>query len=228
MVFSYIGMEHSFCDKVVKGAPYSAQSDTETNQPLVDGNRIYRKIGGQIFRDSEGRTRRESSIPAIGPSVASGTMPQIVFINDAVAGVHYVLHEQEKIARKMTNPPDMAQGCPMSQHHLAARAEPQSESLGKQTIEGVEAEGTRTTVTIPAGAMGNERPLVIVSERWYSPELQTVVMSKHNDPRMGETIFRLTNIRREEPAASLFAVPADYTIKEGHEFGRKHMMRRPT
>jgi hypothetical protein len=90
-----------------------------------------------------------------------------------------------------------------------------SESLGKQTIEGVEAEGTRETFTIPAGEIGNEQPIQIVSERWYSPALQTVVLTKHSDPRFGETTFRLTNINRSEPARSLFEVPADYTIKEG-------------
>ncbi|NDQ58408.1 MAG: hypothetical protein GZ088_15175 [Acidipila sp.] len=228
MFFSYLGMEHGLGDKVVKGAPYSAQSTTETTQVLADGNRIYRKMTGQIFRDSEGRTRRESSFPAIGASVSSGVTPQIAFINDPVAGVRYVLEEQEKIARTIkAHPADMPHVAEGPRHGFAQGQQPQIESLGKQTIEGVEAEGTRKTMTIPAGEMGNDRPLVIVSERWYSQALQTVVMSKHSDPRMGETIFRLTNIRREEPAASLFAVPSDYTVKEGHGFGGHKMMHRP-
>jgi hypothetical protein len=91
----------------------------------------------------------------------------------------------------------------------------EKEQLGKQNIEGVEAEGTRTTITIPAGEIGNERPIEIVSERWYSPELQMDVMTRHSDPRSGETIFKLTNINRMEPAKLIFEVPADYTIKEG-------------
>lgn len=89
-----------------------------------------------------------------------------------------------------------------------------TEQLGKQIVEGVEAEGTRTTTTIEAGKIGNERPIVITSERWYSPELQTVVMTRRSDPRQGETTYKLTNINRAEPARSLFEVPADYTIKE--------------
>lgn len=92
---------------------------------------------------------------------------------------------------------------------------PKIESLGKQNIEGVEAEGTRDTITIPAGEIGNEQPIQIVSERWYSPELQTIVLSRHSDPRFGETVFRLTGINRGEPARNLFEVPSDYTIKEG-------------
>src|SRR5262249_1300955 len=90
-----------------------------------------------------------------------------------------------------------------------------TEQLGKQMIEGVEAEGTRSTVTIAAGEIGNDRPIEIVSERWYSPELQLVVMTRHSDPRLGETTYRLTNISRTEQAKSLFEVPVDYTVKEG-------------
>jgi hypothetical protein len=105
------------------------------------------------------------------------------------------------------------------------------ESLGKQTIEGVAAEGTRYTRTIAAGEIGNEQAINIVSESWYSTELQTVVMSKHSDPRMGESSYRLTSINRSEPAASLFQVPSDYTVKDAMppdmQFKIEREMRRP-
>jgi hypothetical protein len=88
-------------------------------------------------------------------------------------------------------------------------------SLGTQEIEGIQAQGTRTTETIPAGKIGNEKPIVITTERWYSPDLQVDVLVKHNDPRMGEVVYQLTNVSREEPDPSLFQVPADYTVQEG-------------
>jgi hypothetical protein len=90
----------------------------------------------------------------------------------------------------------------------------EQKSLGTQTIEGVEATGTQTTVTIPAGAIGNEQAIKIVSEQWYSPALQVVVLSKRSDPRTGEMVYRLTQLDRGEPAAALFQVPSDYTIKD--------------
>ena len=67
-------------------------------------------------------------------------------------------------------------------------------------------------MTIPAGQIGNELPINIVSERWFSPELKVLVMSRQSDPRFGETTYRLTNISRGEPAPDLFEVPADYQI----------------
>ena len=89
-----------------------------------------------------------------------------------------------------------------------------TEALGRQTIEGIQAEGRRTTMTIPAGQAGNELPIHIVNETWYAPELQTTLISKHSDPRNGETITRLINISRSEPAHILFEAPADYKLNE--------------
>ena len=97
-------------------------------------------------------------------------------------------------------------------------AEVKTESLGTQTIEGVSATGTRTVRTIPAGEIGNERPLEITSEVWTSPDLQTVVLSKRNDPRIGETVYKLTNIQRAEPDPSLFQVPSGFTTRQAGGF----------
>jgi hypothetical protein len=90
-----------------------------------------------------------------------------------------------------------------------------TEDLGSQTMEGVLVNGVRTTHTIPAGQIGNDRPIAIATEVWTSPDLKTVVYSKRSDPRMGEQTFRLTNIVRTEPSPSLFTVPADFKIVEG-------------
>jgi hypothetical protein len=241
--FVFVSTEMSFGNKIVKNAPYSAQAVTETTQTLADGNRIVRKNTASVYRDSEGRTRHDQSLSSIGPWAADGEPKQTSFINDPVSRVHYVLDPRSRIARKMVLPPlppmPDRPGAPpaprdarsadvftvitaphppgMRERHTRdlPPSKPKVESLGKQNIEGVEAEGTRDTITIPAGEIGNEQPIQIVSERWYSPELQTVVLSRHSDPRFGETSFRLTNINRSEPARTLFEVPSDYTVKEG-------------
>lgn len=95
------------------------------------------------------------------------------------------------------------------------RPEEKSESLEKETIAGVLADGTRTTATIAANTMGNERPLDIVRERWYSPELQIVLRSKQSDPRFGETTYEVTKLDRGEPAPSIFEIPSDYKVIKG-------------
>jgi hypothetical protein len=90
------------------------------------------------------------------------------------------------------------------------------QDLGSRMIEGVRAQGTRTTTTIPTGAIGNVRPIEIVSERWFSAELQMPVLITRRDPRNGETTYRLTNILRGEQQDGLFTVPAGYEVKDGN------------
>jgi hypothetical protein len=208
--FNFLSSEMRFESKVVKGVAYKAEAVTEKTQILGDGTRITRKTTSAVYRDSEGRTRREVTLDSIGPFAPTGDAQKLVFINDPVAGVHYVLSPQEHTARKM----DMSAKEPPVRPDVPASTEGTTESLGKKTIEGVEAEGTRSTITIPAGQIGNDRPIDIVSERWYSQALQTVILSKHNDPRVGENVYRLTNINRTEPAKSLFELPADYKVEE--------------
>jgi hypothetical protein len=210
--FNFLSSEMRPDGKIVKGAPYSATIIVESTQTLGDGTRITRRMTASVNRDSEGRTRREQKFDNIGPFVPMGKPPHLIFINDVVAGAHYVINVDERIARKMTPP---GGGGPPPKIPRSSTDESKTESLGKQMIEGVEAEGVRSTITIPAGQIGNDRPLEIVSERWDSPELQVTVMSRHSDPRVGETVYRLTNLSRAEQPRSLFEVPADYRLTEG-------------
>ncbi len=222
-----LGAEEGFELKTVKGAPYQAEAITEIVQTLADGNRISRRTTASVTRDSEGRVRRESRLAGLG-ALPADDGPNLVFVHDPVARTGFVLHTDERIARRLAHPPDGApepgpgRGLRMRRHEKPF-PEGKSEDLGTQTIEGVEAQGSRMTHTIPAGEIGNERPLQIVRERWYSPELQAVVMSRSSDPRMGETTYRLTNIRRAEPDRSLFEIPEGYRVVEGgpHMFEKR-------
>jgi len=232
--------------KPVKGAPYSAEAVTETMQALADGNRISRRQTAQLYRDSEGRTRRQEKLGVVGPWAKSGEPREIISINDPASGSSYVLEPDTKTARKnsLRGPAVMfksgnAAGVTHEKFNIAVDHQVQihkktaaadsdrvkTESLGKRVIEGVEAEGTRTTTTIPAGEIGNDRPIEIIGERWFSQELGTVVMTRRSDPRFGETTYRLSSVVRGEPGRYLFEVPSDYTIKEdtSMEMMRKKM-----
>jgi hypothetical protein len=226
----------------VTGAPYSATITNESVQTLADGNRIVQSSSGMTARDSQGRTRQDAPLPAIG-NLSASDAPHLVFLQDPVAGTAYTLNLTDKTAWKNPMPPggmnmagtavatstffvhtgsggapDMPPPPPMVlQKRLAVDdgAEVGTENLGSQTMEGVQVTGVRTTQTIPAGKIGNDRPITIVTEVWTSPELKTIVLSKRNDPRMGEHTFKLTNIQRAEPDQSLFTVPSDFKITEG-------------
>jgi len=231
-MFDFLGVREAHEGKVVKGAPYKAEAVTEITQTLADGNRIARKTTSSVSRDAEGRTRREGSLAALGPLAPHGA-PRLVFIQDPVAGTAYVLEPDTHTARKLSlagpgGPRGLRRDGPgpggpgmkgrfLGRPHEMGEGkwDRQTENLGTQTIEGLEATGTRTTVTIPAGAIGNDKPITILSERWVSPELQAVVLSTHRDPRFGETTYHLTGITRGEPEKSLFEVPSDYTVRTG-------------
>jgi hypothetical protein len=249
----------------VKGAPYSAQGVMTFTQTLSDGTKISRQTNYTVYRDSEGRTRREETVGGAGGAGSH----QIIFINDPT-GINYVLDQDSHAAVKMPSfhvgslsgvtakgqtimvdvngdskgqamtvnvagdsktsavtvgPPPPPPPPPPAGGEFATfvairpdkggtDAEATTESLGTQSFDGVSADGTRTTSTIAAGAIGNDRPIQVFSERWYSSDLHIVVMSKQSDPRMGETVYQVSNINRAEPAASLFELPSDYTVSE--------------
>jgi hypothetical protein len=255
-------------DKVVKGSPFSAEAVSESVQVLADGNRIVRSSTSKLYRNSEGRFRREMSGGTgdyLGSMYAYG---QGISILDPVIGHRYLLDSHMKTARVLelkslsgftttttaktsdTLKKDAENKAIVAEKMAAvaksgtlivssgqnvagftgtitsasggqgfaystgghSKYETKTEQLGAQNIEGVNAEGTRTVTTIPAGAIGNERPIEMVYEKWYSNELQLVVMSKHSDPRFGEQTYRLTNIVRSEPDSSLFTLPMGYKV----------------
>lgn len=305
--------------RTVKGAPYSGKEVNENSQVLGDGTRIHNESRATVYRDNEGRVRRENGdevtiwdpvanvtynlnakdmtavktpmppamferrlftsgavaggrgpdtgtvsvkdgvvtytkdgkaqtfpMPASGEWVSEDGKARIKHMTSetAVSGVGpgsagYVVREGQMTitsssgkAGTMPLPPDgtaifenrvhvappgtigmaVAGGDVMFMRGEGDNA--RNESLGDQVIEGVKSRGTRVTSTIPLGAIGNDRPLNSVTERWYSDELQTDVLRKRSDPRSGEQTFRLIDIDRSEPAAYLFQVPSGYTLTD--------------
>ena len=217
----FVGFEAGLGGKTVTGAPFTATIMVQRTQMLADGNQIDRSTSGTIARDSQGRVRREMTLPAIGAYATSNQgAPHVIFINDVVSGMQYILDPNRKIAHEVRLERRMRSnrgGRRQKQADISApnAGDVTTTSLGTQTINGVQAQGTRYTRTIPAGQIGNEKPIMITTERWYSPELQMVVMTKTTDPVRGDSIRQLTNIQTGEPDPSLFQVPPDYTLQKG-------------
>jgi hypothetical protein len=107
-----------------------------------------------------------------------------------------------------------------SRESTGAEPDIKVEKLGTQQVNGVAAQGKRTTHTLPANTIGNTLPIVDTNESWFSSDLQMVVESKRSDPRFGDTTFDLKNIQKGDPPASLFQVPGDYTVTDAHSFAR--------
>jgi hypothetical protein len=241
--------------KTVTGAPYSAQIITESVQPFADGNAITHTSTSGVWRDSQGRTRREQNINMIGPSQASGAAVQVITIDDPVAGVHYTLNPNKMIATQITG---VGTASSALSDTLARKVIPNdgsnvlfayfssdnsavagggrggsisvvpdqisatnltTESLGADTMQGLSVLGTRVTRTIPAGQIGNAQPILIITDKWYSQDLQIEVKTVHSDPRTGTTTTVVTNLSRNEPNPALFAVPPGYTITTGGNGG---------
>ena len=206
--------------RTVAGSPFSAQTVSTFTQTLADGSHISRNVNALIARDGQGRTYRQQLME--GP-LSSGTIKSVIFVHDPVAGTSHVISSDAKTDMVTHLPqrrhPEVAgagQRPEMRQPARPRQTRPNEtvESLAPQMIEGVWAEGTRITRTIPAGEIGNDHELKVVSETWYSKDLQMVVMSKHSDPRSGESTFKMTNVQRSEPDASLFQTPAGYKLTE--------------
>jgi len=268
-------------ERARKGAPYSADTIVEGNQQLADGNRISRRTTGRVYRDSEGRTRREEDRP-------NGTTS--ISITDPVAGFSYALDGENKIAWRtpmgvggaimgkleeaqnvkrvyeerigesgnrevgfraaplsdeekqkaeaaVSAKAARSAGSTDAQSRTAAVEQERAAAAGAgmrgggggnraiirrgpdtplehKVLDGIAVEGRSTKTVIPAGQVGNEQPLTVFDEQWSSTDLNVLVMTRHVDPRTGESSYRLTNVTRAEPDASLFMVPADYTVKD--------------
>jgi len=240
--------------KVTPGAPYSAEAINESTQTLVDGNRIVQRSVTRVYRDGEGRTRREEvteSGEVVGVSIvdpvahvsyvldprtrtayrgvmmiartpAPNGQPMIALSDEAKRKIELAQGaDREKLLAeadmKMRTAPPLPPPPPPPGYKgelMSAATPPTKEDLGRQNVEGVAANGSRSSWMIPAGAIGNLQPIKIVSEQWFSPDLQLLVLTKHSDPRTGENVYRLQNIVRAEPDRSLFTVPADYALME--------------
>lgn len=203
--------------KVVTGEPMTATVEVTHDSTLQDGNTIHTQNQSTVYRDSQGRVRREVPFEFMTPSTGKTTGTMII-IMDPVAGYRYVLNPQNKTAHQMPlhppKPPASADGQPP-----AHPSDPNvvTTDLGSKTILGLSATGTRMTHTIPAGEIGNAKAIETVTERWVSTDLQIPLSMTHTDPMMGTMTTTVTAITRGEPNASLFQVPSDYKVVTGKQ-----------
>jgi len=206
----FIGAELRFGDKLVKGQPFSAETLIEDTKRLFDGTTATKRRSGAIYRDGEGRTRRDQPLEMIGGVniVGSDNKPQmLVFINNFDSQIQIFLDLPNKVARKTPLPTGPGPLEPKGPQNAKI------DSLGSKVLEGVSVDGTRESFEIPIGQIGNGKAMQVVIEKWFSKELQVLVYSRHLDPVAGEHIFRLINIKRVEPSPEIFAIPSGFRVE---------------
>jgi hypothetical protein len=192
----------------VLGRPLSASEVRGTEQTLSDGSHINKSETEHFYRDAMGRMRTETSTGAL--------------IFDPVAGFIYDVNSARKTYMKIPVHSNSVVTIAAAAHHTSssshsgpnkpeAKDGPVVEDLPPQFLNGVYVKGSRVTVSIPTGALGNDRDLKVVNERWYSDDLKLLLKSSNSDPRFGVTTYELTDISQAPPDPSLFQVPADYT-----------------
>jgi hypothetical protein len=269
------------------GKPIYAEFATDHHQSFADGTHISRSTFACIYRDTQGRIRRESqlSVPGLAAGIAAATFITIV---DHQLGFGYILNPQEMVAHRYElngagpsyvarlraqaagsglfspDPKQLATAAAdpaasadstapwrmhaFSAHHLHAAMdgipgsdEPvptmridqpflaapnpvRTENLGEQTILGFRVRGTRVITTLPVGQIGNDRPIDIVSEQWFSPDLELVMRSTHHDPWAGEFTTSVTKVSRGDQPAALFEIPSAYKIVDAKSEGEHHIL----
>jgi hypothetical protein len=204
----------------ITGAPYSGVENRQVQQKLSDGTQISHQDQSKVYRDSQGRVRIEHTTPQGEARIA---------IFDPVAGFTYILDPTKMTAVKRALPAPKQTSSdtnPPPPHHRF-EGTTQTEDLGTQTINGLAATGKRETETIPAGAIGNDQPIVVTHEIWTSTALKVPVLIKTSDPRFGTTTMQLTNVVQGEPDPALFQVPSNYTVTTGGGPGMMGSRRRP-
>jgi hypothetical protein len=228
---NYVGNMKS---KVVTGRPLTASEEHHTLQVLGDGTRIESKSTDKFYRDDQGRTRTEREDgtvliddPVSGASAEMNgnktlmrrnydkqildskmaTEARTVTLPAVKTGYAYTFTTDDAVITS-----DEAVRADKLKAEKLAKAKvseaSNQEDLGFQMVNGTSAQGTRTTTSIPLGQIGNDRPISVVSERWYSPDLQMLIRSSNKDPRFGETTYELTNILQGPPDPSLFQIPS--------------------
>jgi hypothetical protein len=215
---------------IVTGMPYQVEALTTVTQTLRDGTQISRRMAAKAFRDSAGRVRQEQIVTGLAVLDPAADERTIVTIHDVVAGVTYALDADARTARRSSidprtftdappPPPPAPPAAPGDSARLAgppppppAPPRPRVEALGTRMFQGVGIVGDLSRVTIPAGRIGNDRPIEIVDERWTSPELALLVHARYSDPRTGDVDYRVVRLDRREPSADLFRVPAGFRM----------------
>ena len=215
---------------MITGAPFSGVVSVQSTTNFADGNRIVRTNTARYFRDGQGRTRTERQGFSV-QSLPSAGGPMVV-ISDPVSGKRINLLAKLKVATVFKLPTGgafpQAPVAPCSDNSSPfallgmgmaigagqlTEASTATTALGQKSINGVSTTGCRIVKTIPAGVLGNEKPITNTIEQWVSTDLGMIVQLSETSSIGGNVTINLEQVVLAEPDASLFTTPADYRVQ---------------
>ena len=202
----------------VAGAPFTATVEFETTQVLSDRTVVTHRSTSFVARDSKGRTRTELRAMSEGPN---GPQPETIeaIVFDPETRVRTTLSAKRLTATQAIvklpvmlagNAPPTAGGGKVGR--VLAQKNDSVEEIGMDYMDGTDVKHFRERRIVSFGDAGNESSVATVYEYWYAPGLKVNLMSKRTDPRTGMQMARLKEIKRVEPNASLFEIPAGYKV----------------
>jgi hypothetical protein len=199
------------------GLPYSGketQTDIKTNE---DGTTTEQSSVQLVWRDVDGRTRRETKWKTRSGEEAK---EHHVIVYEPLKRVWWTWFyggSSAKVARvRHFRPQDGPDACPAPPVHQAKR-NPEDfdvEYLPAATINGIPVVVHRNTKVVPAGTAGINHEFIIAHEWWISPELGVIMRRTIDDPRSPKIIVELSDVKRDVPDPALFRVPEGYEVVE--------------
>jgi TonB family protein len=194
------------------GKPFSGRSTTEWRRTLEDGTAVSTHLFAMVARDSQGRIYRERRHFVPSDSNQQSALTHILIF--------------DPITHTRTECSLATHLCDVTGYHAPTTFTPppvgpigdgtsfrSRENLGNDVIDGLKVIGTRDTITINAGVVGNSQPLISAREFWYSPDLQVNLAVTRKDPRQGTQVIQVGELSRAEPDPALFKVPAGFVIE---------------
>jgi hypothetical protein len=222
---------------IVKDNPFRAEIVITFTPPLPLAESLRRKPE-LVARDTQGRIRTERVVGEYkrntGAEAGSTAEQRLIIICDPVAQTLTQIDTLNATARIIHSRPSALNSLrpvdPNAPHFeprpvhtfcesrlmLGARAGRfGADDLGFQTIEGVQAHGTRTTIPAIAAPSNEVSAINSTTERWCSDDLSAIVLTvSGNSTSDSKTSIAMQKIERTEPDPSLFQIPPDYAVTE--------------
>lgn len=193
--------------KMHDGKPraYTYDVVTDTTMALAGGNATKSQNKESHAFDKTGRSRT---------AWTQAGVERIAIADPATQTAYLVCPERKEILRMKGLTTALPPGALAAAQAPDAASSAASTDLGEKEIGGIKVHGSKSEITIPAGAQGNDKPLVHKTEMWFSTDLSMPVYMNLSMPEFGDIVTHVENLKFGDVPASTFALPEGYAIRD--------------